>query len=308
MSEATNLRQADAKVEVVGILSENKLEEVTKDGKTSIRGDLVIQTGDINFITFNVYVNEKKDDGSENKLFAGIKTVMNDFKSIAKVGKEEATKMVIEDRYGQIRPNSYISSRDGQVHVSMRYQSIVFSEYKGAPEDFDPHAWFELEMSVVQIVPEVYTTGEEKGEETGRVIVKGWMPVYGGGVEPITLVAPAEDGIAEAILDDYAPGETVKFYGDIVNSRATIEETIPVKIGKPRVKVKTIYKNEMVITNVSDAYGEDSETPTPEPYDIDAIKKAVADRELRLEEEKNKAKKPETTAAKPKTGRGLPTF
>ena len=76
MSEATNLRQADAKLEVVGILSENKLEEVTKDGKTCIKGDLVIQTGDINFITINVYVNELKEDGTENKTYAGIKTVM----------------------------------------------------------------------------------------------------------------------------------------------------------------------------------------------------------------------------------------
>ena len=74
MSEATNLRQADAKLEVVGILSENKLEEVTKDGKTFIKGDLVIQTGDINFITINVYANELKEDGTENKTYAGIKT------------------------------------------------------------------------------------------------------------------------------------------------------------------------------------------------------------------------------------------
>ena len=45
----------------------------------------------------------------------------------------------------------------------------------------------------------------------------------------MTLVAPAEDGIAEAILDDYTPNQTVKFYGDIVNSRAEITKEIPVK-------------------------------------------------------------------------------
>lgn len=307
MSEATNLRQADAKLEVVGILSENKLEEVTKDGKTFIKGDLVIQTGDINFITINVYANELKEDGTENKTYAGIKTVMNEFNSIAKVGKENATKVVIKDNYGQIRPRSYVG-RDGQVHVGIRYQSMIIDRYKDAPDKFNPHAWFEIEMAIVQIAPEVYTTGEQKGEETGRAIVKGWMPVYDGGVEPMTLYAPAEDGIAEAIMDDYVPGNTVKFYGDIINSRAVIEDVIPVKIGKPRVKTRTVFKNEMVIANVSDAYGEDSETPTPEPYDMDAIKKAVADRELRLEEEKDKVKKPETTAAKPKTNRGLPTF
>lgn len=302
MSETTNLRQADAVVDVVGIVSENKLEEVTKDGKTSIRGDLVIQTDDINFVTFSVFVNETKDDGSENKTYAGIKTVMNEYKSVAKVGRENATKVTVS---GQIRPNSYVG-RDGNVHVGIRHQSSFFNRYNGNPEEFEPHAWFELEMFISEIVPETYTSGENIGDETGRAVVKGWMPTYNG-IEPITLIAPAEDGIAEAILDDYNPGETVKFYGNIVNSRAVIEETIPVKIGKPRVKVRTIYKNEMIITNASEAYGEDSDMPTPTPYDVEVIKKATADRELRLEEEKNKAKKPEPTA-KAKTSRGLPTF
>lgn len=303
MSESTNLRQAEANVEVVGIVSENKLEEVTVDGKTSIRGELVIQTDTINFVTFNVFVNEKKDNGEVNKTYAGIKTVMNEYASIAKVGREEATKVSVN---GQIRPNSYVG-KDGQVHVAVRNQSSFFNRYNGSPEDFAPHAWFEVEMCISSIAPETYTSGENAGEETGRVIVKGWVPTYNG-IEPMTLIAPVEDGIAEAVMDEYVPGNTVKFYGDIVNNRAVIEETVPVKIGKPKTKVKTIYKNEMVITNASEAYGEDSDVPTPEPYDIDAIKKATVDRELRLEEEKNKAKKPETTAPKAKTGRSLPTF
>lgn len=303
MSDSTNLRQADAKVEVVGIVSENKLEEVTVDGKTSIRGELVIQTDDINFVTFNVFVNAKKDDGTENKTYGGMKTVMNEYKSIAKVGREEATKVTVN---GQIRPNSYVG-RDGNVHVSVRHQSSFFNRYQGSLEEFDPHAWFEVEMCINAIVPETYTSGDNVGEETGRVIVKGWMPTYNG-IEPITLIAPEEDGIADAVLDEYNPGETVRFLGDIVNSRAVIREEIPMKIGKPKVTVRTIYKNEMIITKASDAYGEDSDTPTPEPYDVDAIKKAITDRELRLEAEKDKAKKPETTAAKTKTGRGLPAF
>ena len=167
----------------------------------------------------------------------------------------------------------------------------------------------EVEMAIASITPELYTSGENKGEETGRAIVKGWVPTYSG-IEPMTLVAPAEDGIAEAILDDYTPNQTVKFYGDIVNSRAEITKEIPVKIGKPRFEKKTIYKNEMIITNASDAYGEDSETPTPEPYDIGAISQAITDREVRLEEEKAKAKQPETaaSAATTKARPKLPNF
>lgn len=298
--ETTNLKQADTKVEVIGILSENKLEEVVKDGKKSIRGDIVIQTGDINFVTFSVFVSEKKNDGTDNPTYSGIKTVMEQYDSIAKVGKENASKVSVTN--GQIRPNSYVG-KDGQVHCAMRFQNTFFNRCN--EDTFDPHAWFEVEMVISSVAPEVYTSGENQGEETGRAIVKGWLPTYNG-IEPITLIAPEEDGIAEAILDDYKANDTVKFYGDIVNSRAEITEEIPVKIGKPRVRKRSIYKNEMIITNASDVYGEDSDTPTPEPYDIEAIRKAITERELKLEEEKNNAKQP--VAASKSTRTSLPTF
>ena len=93
MNEKTNLRQADAKVEVVGIVSENTLEESVRDGKKVISGDITVQTGDINFVTFRVYVNEKKNDGTDNGCYAGIETVMREYQSIAKVGKDVATKI-----------------------------------------------------------------------------------------------------------------------------------------------------------------------------------------------------------------------
>ena len=83
MSEKTNLRQADTKVEVVGIVSENTLEESVRDGKKVISGDITVQTGDINFVTFRVYVNEKKNDGTDNGCYAGIETVMREYQSIA---------------------------------------------------------------------------------------------------------------------------------------------------------------------------------------------------------------------------------
>ena len=43
MSEKTNLRQADTKVEVVGIVSENTLEESVRDGKKVISGDITVR-------------------------------------------------------------------------------------------------------------------------------------------------------------------------------------------------------------------------------------------------------------------------
>ena len=152
MSEKTNLRQADTKVEVVGIVSENTLEESVRDGKKVISGDITVQTGDINFVTFRVYVNEKKNDGTDNGCYAGIETVMREYQSIAKVGKDAATRVTVTN--GQIRPRSYVR-KDKQVHVGVSYQTMFFNRYDGDPEKFEPRAWFEVEMAIASITPDV---------------------------------------------------------------------------------------------------------------------------------------------------------
>ena len=64
----------------------------------------------------------------------------------------------------------------------------------------------------------------------------------------------------------------------------------------------------MIITGASDPYGEDSEFPTPEPYDIEAIRKAITDREMKLDEEIKKAKDAEGKVGTPKARTGLPSF
>ena len=87
----TNLRQADAKVVVEGYVSEKDLNIVRgDDGINSIRGSLTVKTSEDNFVRFSVICKEKTNRGTENKAYAGLVTVMNEYKSIADVGAEEA--------------------------------------------------------------------------------------------------------------------------------------------------------------------------------------------------------------------------
>lgn len=266
----TDLRQSNAKVEIVGIVSEKDLKVVTEDGATKIQGSLTVKTDDINFIKFNVNVNEKTKAGTDNKTFAGIKTVMEDYKSIAEVGEEEA------DR---VKVNGDINVYTGQNGTIVGYKSNFFNRLKN-PEDFVPKAEFAIEVFINSITPEMNTDGEE----TGRIVVNGWTVTYAG-VEPVKLFA--EDDIASAVDSTFEPGQTVAFYGDVINHRVEKRTEIPVVIGKPRVEIKTSYKNELVITGASEAY---EEGITPEkPYEADVIKAAIQERQNRLDEAKAKA-------------------
>ena len=221
-TKETNLRQANAKAFVEGVVSEKDLKVVTEEGKNKITGHLTVKTSDVNFIKFNVNVNEKTKNNTDNKTYAGIQTVMNEYKSIAEVGEEEATRVKVS---GDISP---FTGKNGEKIVS--YKSNFFNRLK-ADEELEPKAEFSIELFISGINPEI----DAEGVETGRTIVSGWMPTYNG-IEPIDLVAEGE--VAQAVDSGFEVGQTVEFYGEIINNRIETVTEIPVKIGKPRKKVQ----------------------------------------------------------------------
>lgn len=288
----TDLREAKRDTHTLGILSEKKL-EIEKDEKGEaklIKGTLTLQTSPENFTTYNVYTNRLTKAGAENKAFKGLVTVMEEYKSIAEVGKEEAT---IVNVNGKVDPNSF-SSENGVVE-RMRFSSNFFNRYT-PKEDEEYSSTFTTEVYIKAIRPEVETQGENVGEETGRTIVDGYLALYGGGIEPIQLIAPEEDGIAEAVMDTFEPGQTVLFDGEIQNTRKESFKEIPMAIGKPKIERKVEFKNEMIITGASEPYPEEM------AYTQENISMALAAREERLSQPKNSApsgtKKPASSGRK----------
>ena len=285
MAEVTNLRQSKAKAFVVGTLSEKNLEVKTENGKTAIKGSLTIKTSDVNFVTVGVNVNEMTKENKLNSTYAGIQTVMNEYHSIAEVGEEEATKIKITN--GDI--NLYTSQKTGNETVG--FKSNFFNRYKEG-EEFEPKAEFSIETFISSIVPEV----DSEGQETGRTIVNGWIPTYNG-IEPIKLVADSEVG--SAIESTFDVGQTVEFYGEIVNNKIETVTEIPVAIGKPRRKVDVKYKNDMLITGASEAYEEG--VTSEKPYEAEVIKAAIQVREEKIAEEKAKSQSSNSTQTKTAT-------
>lgn len=275
----TNLRQANAKVFIEGLVSEKDLAVKTEDGKTKIAGSLTIKTSDVNFIKFNINANEKTNAGTDNKCYAGLLTVMNEYKTIAEVGEAEADKVKVS---GDL--NLYTSTQSGANIVG--FKSNFFNRVK-PNEEFEQRAEFSVEVFISSIIPEV----DKEGDETGRILVKGWVPTYNG-IEPITLYAA--DDVASAVESMFEPGQTVEFSGDIINNRIETVKEIPMAIGKPKKKVKVDFKNELLITGASTAY-EEGETPE-KPYEADVIKAAIQERTNRLEEAKAKAQGEQKTS------------
>lgn len=274
----TNLRQANTKATAVGLLTDKKLEIKTdpKTGEKHIEGSVTVKTSDKNFVTFNVYSKEKKTDKTENKTYAGLVTVMNEFQSVADVGDDAADVIRVN---GQLNP--YRGQNGNEI---VGYRGSFFNRIRNKA-DVEPDATFEVEMFIQSITPEMGKDADGEMTETGRLRITGWVPTYNG-IEPVDLIVPED--LADACENTYEPGQTVEFYGDIINN--SIEETIekPVAFGKPKKEVRRTYVNELIVTGGSDAY--EDEEGDHVPYDADAIKGAIADRNAAIEEAKNKAK------------------
>lgn len=274
----THLRQAKTKATAVGLLTDKKLEIKTdpKTGEKRIEGSITVKTSDKNFVTFNVRYKAKKDDGTDNSFYTGLVTVMNEFQSVAEVGDDAAD---VIRASGQLNP--YRGKNGNEI---IGYRGSYFNRIRNR-ENIEPEAYFETEMFIQSIVPEMGKDADGEMTETGRLKITGWVPTYNG-IEPVDLIVPED--LADACENTYEPGQTVEFYGDIINN--SIEEIIekPVAFGKPKKEVHRTYINELIVTGGSDAY--EDEEGDHVPYDADAIKGAIADRNAAIEEAKNKAK------------------
>lgn len=294
METKTNLRQANTKATAVGLLTDKKLEIKTdpKTGEKHIEGTVTVKTSDKNFVTFTVYSKEKKNDKTDNKTYAGLVTVMNEFQSVVDAG----------DNADYIRVNGQLNPYRGQNgNEIIGYRGSFFNRIRNA-ENIESEATFEVEMFIQSIVPEMGKDADGEMSETGRLKISGWVPTYNG-IEPVDLIVPED--LASACEDTYEPGQTVEFYGDIINN--SIEETIekPVAFGKPKKEVRRTYINELIVTGGSEPYDGDEETDKDHvPYDRGAIEGAIAERNTQIEEIKNKAKNGSSGAGRGATPSG----
>lgn len=284
----TNLRQADAKVTVAGIVSDKKLEMKTENGVRTIEGTITIKTSDTNFVQMRVRCADKKKDGTENKTFTGVMTVMNEYKSIADNGADEADRVRTS---GQI--NLFRNNNNGNEIVS--YTSNFFNRIK-PNQDYEPKAEFEVEMYIKTLVPEI----NKDGEETGRYKIVGWIPTFIG-IEPLELFVPEE--LADVVSNTYEPKQTARFYGEIVQNVTyeTIERPMAFGVKK---ETKANFINELVVTGGSPAYNAETEEEVVKggnqiPYNPDTIQAAIEERDRRIKEEQNKPKTNTTANNKP---------
>ncbi|WP_340191366.1 hypothetical protein [Bacillus amyloliquefaciens] len=265
----TVLREASNVVTIEGTLAEVKHTEWKSGKGLNIELDIEVAPNEVHTVKgFSKY---KKDDGTDNAIAKGYQTIIKEYKSIAEHGREQADKVRITQ--GKIGLNEYYAQG---IFKSYPQLTTNFVNRLDANEEFNPRAEFDVELFVKNVTEE-----KVKGEETGRVNLNGYIPLYGGKVIPFEFVVTKEG--SQYVENNYEKGSTVNVFGKIINFKEQKVTTKTAAFGEDKKEITTNSKREYLITGGNDPYDEDSKNA----FKADAIKKALTEREIYLDELKN---------------------
>ena len=284
------IRQALNKIDITGVVKEHKLNSGKNEKGKYINGSLVIKAGEFTEITVKVFVEETNSKGKTKKSYEALNKILKgEAKTIAEVSEEEAVKVRLWGNDGFtpqfkeeiFKPENSIEVVTNIV-VDLGFGNVTIDD-KIKTEDYE--AKFDVEMFVESVKEEINKATEE---ETGRVIVKGWCPVYGGSVIPLEIkvgMVIDDDGeefdFAEDIRSSVDPETTVNFWGDIDFKAIVEKKSKGGSLGKAKVDKKTIYVHDLVAIGADYIEGDDE-------YAIEDIQQARVERENKKQETTDK--------------------
>lgn len=268
----TELREAQNQVTIEGILSENKLDyKKTEDGRDYISGDLLIEVTPTNIVPINFFAFKFKKDGNPNKIYVSLEGVYKGYKSIAKHSRENADKVRITG--AKIEANEFYNQQ-GNLVSTFRIRANFVNRVTG---EFNPSATFVAETYLQTVMEEM-----RDDAPTGRLIVKGIIPMYGARISVISFYVDDPKGI-EYIQTNYNVGETVKLAGVVNNTTIQVEKVEEMEFGGDLENSYSRIRRELLITKGGKPYEEAGSFP------VDLIKKAMIQRDVDLKTASEKA-------------------
>jgi hypothetical protein len=285
-------RQGINNITLTGAVKEHKLTENTKDGNKSIGGSIVIKTGEFSEIELKVFVGEKNKDGKPKKAYETLKKFITGehlTMASAKDSEDVVSKVKIfgnKDFTPHIKEEIYKSNEEVKTTLSMNlgFGTIIVDN---SIKEEDYKAEFEIEMFVTSVTEEV-----KKDETTGRAVITGWTPLYGGKVMPMKVVAGVikdEEGndydFAQDILSQVEEGMTINTWGNIDYKSIITKVKKGGGLGKAKIEESREYIHDFVIEGADIQENEEKE------FDMELIKKAKIERDTEIENIRNEESK-----------------
>lgn len=296
-------RESTNVVEIAGILKDLNVEEKqTTDGRGYVSCQATVKVDqEINGkaveceIPVRMFSMALKKDGGPNKIYQSIVKYKDQFTSLAACPENQpelASKVIINA--GRLEENIWVDPNSGEERSTFQ----ISTNFMNAPRntsDFTEGATFELSGIILTKTNEV----DGNGDDTGRLKVKFGVVRYGGRLDVIDLIAESANAV-NFIEQNWSEGDTVNLNGAISINQSTKTWTEEQGFGEPIVRTKTVSRKELIILGGSASGLEEDYS-----YDNDAVKQALDERKVRIEELKQKANVKGKTQAPKQNGFGF---
>ena len=286
------LRQGVNNVTLTGEVKEHKLKfNKDKDGNY-INGSLIVKTGEFSELEVKVFVKEKNKDGKAKKVFETLnKFIEKEQLTIADCkndeDRENVTKVRVfgnKDFVPHFKEEIFKIKESEEVKTKITIElgfGTISIDNGIKPEDYK--ADFDVEMYVTSVKEEI-----KNDEETGRTIISGWTPVYGGKVIPMEFVAGTiiddegeEYDFGADVLNSVEEGMTLNLWGNINYQSKIVKTKKGGTLGKAKIEEHREYVNELIVL------GADIQEDEEKEFDPELVKKAKIERDNEIENKKN---------------------
>ena len=289
-------RQARNEVNIVGILEENDIQNVTtKSKKTNadveyLRGTITVLVNDMH-IPVKVMCTRWTNDGKERKSYTSLSKFSQDATSIAACGnKENASRVQIK---GEIDVSDFVG-RDNNIAISKNVNAIYASIIN--PTEFVPKAEFTFEGFLKNVADVMDKDGipVEPHKVRGEFVVPKWTkpdsPVMN--VQCVDVVSDNPQVIA-GMQTIWEPGQSYEISGILNFTKETVVSTSEAAFGAPITSEFTKKVTDFVVMGSSVAM------PEATAWKFEEIKDAVQNHRAELEQEKTQPRPSRTEVPSP---------
>lgn len=327
------IRQGQNFGEVTGILSEKNLQLLTgsitgNDGKDipceTIRGSIVLDTGNDNLVTINIYMNSKTKSGSDKRQFAGFNTIMREAISakeisVGKISFKTGTTNMAVDKMQTVEiaiPPTVVEPNKLTCKVSLNVQDYFnvgknemitkvepsLIKANRVPMETENKAVIAVEGVVLGIKDEI-----ENEEETGRKIMNFIHIGYQGVVTPIEAIVEKEKfGVsnwADKFVENFPVGTSCELSFEFTSKQVGSKkvEAEEVFMGQVADVTSGYSKPELIFIGAKRPFEEDQvdKDGVRMAYTREEVQQVMNERKITLEAKeadgKAKAKKPNVT-------------
>ena len=252
-------------------------------GKEFINGSLSVATDEagLNVLTVHyTYVTEMTKQGKQNPTFINLKKIMGG-KTWVTDGKDAAMKV-------RLSPSAALNDFYPQGGDELVSQQRNEGGFVSIVNDLKPEGIARQKFTFDTIITGVTLTEDEEP----TVKIKCVIFNFKNDILPFTLMArdSAQAGSVDYFMGlDASPSNPVytQVWGEIVSTTVKIEKTVESAFGAPTVDITERRQREWVVTGAkSEPYVFDD----PSTITAEELKKAIADRNVNLEEIKTNAK------------------